>query len=183
MKGQYSLNYIGLLAPGQTMTNQTYRAKFMKNGNTTSLRCAAVINAAVAALLEELDLRDYLSHTNTGIVSTMRSAVASLTFSLKHLILAAMFYLSLILINTLTRELATFIANAVKHHHIPFWISRDVMWSLICGTDFNKILENRHKMFEVSTRKRISINEAINETLHALKIQVGFFEKVDDKRI
>ena len=158
---------------GKTLVNETYRTKFVKeDGSEKSLRCAAVLNAIVAAGLEELSPDSYLTHSDTGIKSIMRNAIASLTFSIKHLILAAMFYLSLILINTLARELASFVSGAIRHFHIPFWISYELMCNLVYGTNSDKVFKNKRNMYAVATRKRVSINEAVNETLHALKLQV-----------
>ena len=154
------------------MANQTYITKFAKNGNSTSLRCVAIMTAAVAAMFEELKPSNYLGHSDTGIKSIMRNVVASLTFSVKHIILAAMFYLSLIMINTLAREFVAFVVGAFCHGQVPFWIGLELMQNLIWGTDFSEVLKNRQNMYAIATRKRVSINEAVNETLHALKLQV-----------
>ncbi len=149
-----------------------YAARF--GNGTASLGCAGVLASAVAALIEELDpeLGRYFMRSETGVRSIVGAAISRLTFSLKYLILAAVAYLILVLVNTLSRHLVEFALDACRHYKFPFWMGLDLMRNLVSGTDYKTVLgDNGANRYAVARRKRVSIDEAVKETLNALKLQ------------
>ncbi len=169
----------------EIMHNETYAAKF--GNNSASLRCAAVLKMVPLALKEREGTMALSSRTTyktmeaffsnpelMGVQTIMQGSLTQLTFAIRHLILAAFAYLSFVCCRTLFCQLVRFAKDYYKHRKRPFVLKWSLMKTLVSGTEF-KELNRPQDLYALATRYSVSIHEAVDETLNAVKLQVALF--------